>query len=253
MNSLLFGLTMVAVLFLGYGMGVVVNYLADVLPQTRRLSPALCLRCQHPYPLMRYILLRPCTTCGAERPQRARVVQVVLPLLTLALWIWPPPDRLPLYMAWGLLLYFSAVLVMDWEYRVVLYEVSGAGALLGAIVGIWLNGWQATLLGGGLGFGIMLALYYLGEIFVRWAARRRGLESDEVALGFGDVTLSGVLGLMLGWPRIGIGLLFAILLGGLVSALYLVWLLMRRRYQPFAALPYTPFLLVAAAVLMYLA
>ncbi|WP_299028887.1 prepilin peptidase [uncultured Thermanaerothrix sp.] len=253
MSGFSLAVTLVAVLLLGYGMGVVVNYFADVLPQTRRLSPVRCLHCQNPYPLLQYILLRPCLECGTRRSLRARVVQGILPLLTLALWVWPPPGRVPISVAWGLLLFFSVVFVIDWEYRVVLYQVSGVGALLGAGIGAWLNGWQTTFLGGGLGFGIMLALYYLGELFVRWAAHRRGLETDEVALGFGDVTLSGVLGLMLGWPRIGIGLLFAILLGGIVSGLYLVGLLVSKRYQPFAALPYTPFLLVAAAILMYLA
>ncbi len=254
MSDFFFVIEAIAVLLLGNGLGVVVNYLADVLPHTRRFSPVRCHHCQQPYSWKEYLLLRHCSYCGTRRSRRAFVVQIVFSLLTLALWLWPPPDRLPLVMAWGVLLYFGVVFVIDWEHRVVLYQVSAVGVVLGAGVGIWLNGWQSALLGGGLGFGIMLVLYYLGEVFMRWTAGRRGLEAgDEVALGFGDVTLSGVLGLMLGWPRIGIGLFFAILLGGLVGGLYLLWLVLRRRYQPFAALPYTPYLLIVAAVLMYLA
>lgn len=254
MSAFFFVIETFAVLLLGYVLGAVVNYLADVLPRARRLSPAYCHHCQQSYSWKEYLLLRDCSSCGTRRSRRAYIVQIVFSLLTLALWLWPPPDRLPLVVAWGVLFYFGVVFVIDWEYRVVLYQVSAAGAVLGAGIGIWLNGWRSALLGGGLGFGIMLVLYYLGEIFLRWTARRRGLEvGDEVALGFGDVTLSGVLGLMLGWPRIGLGLLFAILLGGLVGGLYLLWLVLRRHYQPFAALPYTPYLLIVAAVLMYLA
>ena len=39
---------------------------------------------------------------------------------------------------------------------------------------------------------------------------------EDVALGFGDVHLSGILGLLLGWPGITGGLFVAIILGGRV-------------------------------------
>ena len=82
-------------------------------------------------------------------------------------------------------------------------------------------------------------------------ARRRGEPIDEVALGFGDVNLSGVLGLMLGWPGITVGLLVAILAGGMVSAFILARMMLRKEYQAYTALPYAPFLILAGAVLLF--
>ena len=40
----------------------------------------------------------------------------------------------------------------------------------------------------------------LGVLIIKLINRRRGQPVNDVAFGFGDVNLSGVLGLMLGWP-----------------------------------------------------
>ncbi len=98
----------------------------------------------------------------------------------------------------------------------------------------------------------MLGLYLLGELFARYMARRRGLDSSEVALGFGDVNLGGILGLMLGWPVVIACLLFAILIGGLISAGLVVWMLLRKDYKPFTAIPYAPFLILSGSILLYM-
>jgi leader peptidase (prepilin peptidase)/N-methyltransferase len=79
----------------------------------------------------------------------------------------------------------------------------------------------------------------------------RGEQIDEDALGFGDVNLSGVLGLLLGWPGITAGLFFAILFGGAVSLLVLLYMLVRRKYHAFQAIPYGPFLVAAAVVVLF--
>ena len=105
--------------------------------------------------------------------------------------------------------------------------------------------------GGLAGFGIMLALFYLGFLFVKWLSKLRGREIEEDALGFGDVMLSGVLGLLLGWPGIAAGLVIAVLLGGLGGIVTLAIMLIRRKYQAFTAIPYGPFLILAAAVLLF--
>ena len=80
--------------------------------------------------------------------------------------------------------------------------------------------------------------------------KRRGEPVDEEALGLGDVYVAAILGLILGWPGITAGLLGGILIGGLVSGLILVWMVLRRNYHPFLALPYAPFLIVAALILL---
>jgi leader peptidase (prepilin peptidase)/N-methyltransferase len=110
-----------------------------------------------------------------------------------------------------------------------------------------------TLIGFAVGFGVMLAIYYFGILFNRWMSKARGQEIDEVALGFGDVNLSGILGIALGWPRIIVCLFSAIVLGGLLSGLYILVMILRKRYQAFTAIPYAPFLIIAAVVLLYMA
>jgi leader peptidase (prepilin peptidase)/N-methyltransferase len=150
-----------------------------------------------------------------------------------------------------LLLYFGVVTVIDLEHRLILHPVSLVGAVLGLGLGFWLHGWKSTLAGGVAGFVMMFLLYFLGDLFARLIARIRGETLDEVALGFGDVNLAGVLGLVLGWPGIVGGLLLAIMLGGLFSLLFLFVSMIRRRYRTFTAIPYGPFLIASAVLLLF--
>lgn len=166
------------------------------------------------------------------------------------LWNSPPLD-LGLIVGFIVLVYFGAVVVMDIEHRVIMHPISLAGALLAGVVGIGLHGLSATLIGGVAGFGILSIMYYLGGHFAKWAARRRGLQSDEVALGFGDVNLAGVLGLLMGWPGITLGLLLGVLAGGVFSLFYIIFKLITRKYSAFAAIPYGPFLIIGALALLY--
>jgi hypothetical protein len=64
-----------------------------------------------------------------------------------------------------------------------------------------------------------------------------------------------VLGLMLGWPFIWDALVLGVLLGGLVSFLFLAALLLRRRYSSDALMtfiPYGPYLILGAFYLLFL-
>jgi leader peptidase (prepilin peptidase)/N-methyltransferase len=81
-------------------------------------------------------------------------------------------------------------------------------------------------------------------------SKRRG-ETIEDALGFGDVNLAGIVGLLLGWPLIIFGLLFAILVGGAFSLLLVAAMMIRRRYQAFMAIPYAPFLVLSVVYALY--
>lgn len=245
-------LHLIAMLVLGWLTGALLNYLADVLVQTRRLSPVGCMQCTATFAWHDYLRLKPCRQCGAARELRAWLVQIFATVALPVLWIFPP-ERLGFWLALPLFVYLALVITMDLQYRVVLHPVSIAGAIIGLGFGVWMNGLVPTLIGGAAGFGIMFGLYLLGGLFTKWMARRRGQTIDEVALGFGDVNLSGVLGLLLGWPKIWVLLLFAILLGGLVSALILLGMVLARRYQAFTAIPYAPFLVIVAVVFLFLA
>lgn len=184
--------------------------------------------------------------------QKLRILILELLFIIFAVWLWfSPPAQVEFWWGFLVLVYFSVVIIMDVEYRVVLHPVSAAGAVLGLIVGIYLRGAAVTLIGGAVGYVVMFLFYKLGEVFVKLVSKRRGEALDEVALGFGDVNLSGVVGLFLGWPPIILGLFFAIFAGGLVSILFILISVVIRRFRAFAAMPYAPFLALAALVMLF--
>jgi prepilin signal peptidase PulO-like enzyme (type II secretory pathway) len=121
-----------------------------------------------------------------------------------------------------------------------------------------LIGLGKSLLGGVVGFGVMFLLYQLGVLVARYRTRRMQVAGqaadDEEALGGGDVYLGGVLGLMLGWDFIPIGLAWGVIFGGFVSFLLVIVLLLRRRYRNAALMtfiPYGPFFILGAALLLF--
>lgn len=235
---------------LGWGLGGLLNYLSDTLPFTRRFSAPVCQECQEPFPWHYTLWPARCQACGEKRALRVRVVLFLSVVSTLWLWHYPPTR---LGFSGGLLwsVYFGLVILIDIEHRLILHPVSLTGAALGAGFGIALHGVLPTLLGGAAGFSIMLGLYFLGGLFLKFLTRIRGEETDEVPLGFGDVNLAGVIGLLLGWPGITAGLLLAILIGGGVSGLYLFISLLLRRYRTYTALPYGPFLAISTVLLLF--
>jgi len=245
-------------LLLGWLSGWLVNYLADVLPFTHKISHPVCRACQTTVGWTDHLLFRNCRHCGKRRGPRTLLVQAVMTVVPVLLWIFPG-QTLPFPLALILLIYLAVVLVIDLEHRLILHPVSIAGAVLGLGIGIFLRckqsftyGITSTLLGGAAGFGIMLVFYFIGELFVKQMAKKRGLASDEVALGFGDVNLSGILGLLLGWRAIFACLFFAILAGGLVSLVIILGMLIAKKYKAFTAIPYAPFLILSAVYFLFL-
>ena len=239
------------IILLGWGVGILINYIADVFPIKRHLSFPFCQVCESRQKLLNYLVWpRRCTQCGTRRTWRSWVVEFIF--ITLIVWQWIEPSPVlgfPLSVL--VLAYFGVVVVIDLEHRLIMHIVSLIGVVLGLVVGLKLYGLIPTLVGGVAGFGIMLILYYLGVAFSRYMSRKRGTESIDVALGFGDVNLSGVIGLMLGWPAILVGLTIAILFGGITSIFYLLILVITGRFRLFTAIPYGPSLVVGAMILLY--
>jgi leader peptidase (prepilin peptidase) / N-methyltransferase len=235
------------VVILGWLSGWLVNYLTDVLPMTRSFSRPVCIQCGHPYRLVDYLFYRNCTSCGARRSWRSLIVQAAMTVTPVALLVFSRP--LPFPLAFVLLIYLAVVLIIDLENRLILHPVSLVGLVIGLGIGIYMHNLVPTLLGGAAGFGVMLLFYFVGELYVRMMAKRKGLPSDEVALGFGDVNLSGILGLLLGWPSIVVGLMFAVLAGGVVSLIIILGMVISKRYKAFTAIPYAPFLILSTLIL----
>ena len=236
---------------IGLAGGALVNYLADVLPIRRKIVQPFCLNCQQLFPIANYLFWpQRCEFCGKRRQLRVWVVYLVYILA--GLWLSNSTTLAPGRLAgWALLVYFGVVTVIDIEHRLILHPVSLVGACLALFVGISLHGVWRTLAGGAVGFAAMLLLYGFGLLYGYFVARRRGEQQFEDALGFGDVNLSGVVGLLLGWPGVIAGIILAILLAGTISLLYVVLMLLRKRYHSSLAIPYGPFLVASALILLF--
>ncbi len=245
----------VSVLF-GWLAGWLVNYFADVLPLTRRFSQPACPHCNAPFPWQDYFLFKACPNGHARNP-RPWVVQFAILAISIYTWI-NPPLKIGYLPGLVLLIYFGMVFVIDLEHRLILHPTSIFGSLLGLGVGTVAHGIQPTLAGGLGGFLIMIALYYFGVLFARMRTKRlvaAGKEpDDEEALGAGDVILITILGLILGWPLIWLGLLMGVLLGGFFSLLIIAWLVISKRYQQnvmMMFIPYGPYFIVSAFLIVY--
>jgi len=242
---------LIPVLLAGWLAGIVVNYLADVLPAQRRLAKPVCLGCGAEQQWRRYLLWpRRCHQCQASRSKRTYIVEIIFILASLYLWK-VNLDGISFLPGLVLAAYFGIVAVIDIEHRLIMHPVSIVGFVLGVIYGVTLHGLKSTLIGGAVGFASMLLIYIAGVGYVRLAGWL-GRPTDEVALGYGDVNLSGVIGLLLGWPGMGAGLVITILLSGLISFGYILVMKARKQYSSDLALPFGPFFVARAVILIYL-
>jgi leader peptidase (prepilin peptidase)/N-methyltransferase len=235
----------------GYISGLVVNFIVDRLYLHRNFFPEDFVGELNEKGWVRYLTW----PFGFEKAEnrfqkRAVLVNIVFMIMIVLLGV-SEFNRVEIWWGIPVLIYFGIVIVMDIEWRIVMHPISIAGSVLGLGVGIYLRGVQITLIGGVVGFVVMLLLFKLGEVFMRIVNRRRGESIDEVALGFGDVNLAGVVGLFLGWPPIILGLLFAVFAAGLVSIFLIFFTLFRKEFKAFMAMPYAPFLAIAALVMLF--
>ena len=146
-------------------------------------------------------------------------------------WVWPLLYLVPLSAV------AVALAVVDWRTRLlptrVIWPSFGAVAV-GVLVAAVVTGDGDDLVRAGLG-----ALIAFGLFYVLWFIYPKGL-------GFGDVRLSAVLGLALGylgWSQLLVGVYAGFLLGAVIgSGLSLLKLVDRKGY------PFGPFMLVGVIV-----
>ncbi len=261
-------ITIIIPLILGWLAGLFINYASDVLPVTRRFSIPTCRDCGAAYSWADYLTLRACRSCSERRSLRTWLVQILATAAFAYFWLYPPKAISSSILWMIVLIYFGIILIIDLEHRLILHPTSLFGAILGFIVGTSLQtqihgtllaGMGYSLLGGLFGFAVMFLLYKFGELVARYRAHKLvaagQADDEEEALGGGDVYLAGVLGLMLGWPFIFQALLLGVLLGGLISIVFLLALVLRRRYSSEALMtfiPYGPYFILSAFYFLFL-
>lgn len=169
---------------------------------------------------------------------RSKAVIVMLAILfPLLAWRigWSPASLL---VNWCYAWFLTTVSVIDLETRRVLNVMLAPAAVFALCAGFWLGRPSLpSILGGGVvGFLLFWGLYVIGRLMY-----------GPGALGFGDVKLAGVIGLMAGYP----GVMQALLLGALLGGAGAIFLLATRRARWSSASAYAPYLAAGAMLALW--
>ena len=228
---------LVFVLF-GLFVGSFLNVCIDRLPQGQSIihPRSHCAACNRKLgnldliPIFSYLWLRGrCRYCRAPIPIRLPIVEGMAGLL-FALLYWKFGLGLELGISLVYISLLTVIFVIDLENQLVLDKVVYPGmALALAFSFFWPGlGVVSSLIGGAIGLAAMALPFII---------YRRGM-------GFGDVKLGALVGLMSGYPLVFVALLLAVISGGLVAAVLLVFKI-KRRSDP---IPFAPFLATSAMV-----
>ncbi|MDH5695723.1 MAG: A24 family peptidase [Dehalococcoidia bacterium] len=125
---------------------------------------------------------------------------------------------------------FIVLLVIDLEHGLILNKVIYPGAGVALIIDVFVP--QPGIIYGTIGGGVGLALFLIPALIYRGG------------LGWGDVKMAALIGLVTGFPLIFVALLLAVIIGALVAGILLAFKIKRRK----EAIPFAPFLSVATLV-----
>ncbi len=226
---------------IGLLVGVVINVLADALPERERVQRPFCLQCGHVHQGIGTLALarRQCAHCGTATRKREWIVELGTAVLFAALpTLIPEPINLAVNSFHIAILLL--IIVIDLENKLILNIVTFPATIL-AVLGSFLvtpdqNNWKLSLVGAAVGFVVFYLFYWFGQ----WLF-------GDGALGYGDVKLSMAMGAMLGFHRIFFALMVAIVLGGVISFLIL---LINRKINARTYLPYGQYLAIAGIVML---
>lgn len=218
--------------------GGIINWLADDLPKREGIELPRCIRCEKGWgPAGSLAITRRitqpngCPQCDLPPRLRPLLVEIsttifffILPFLIL--------EPIELIINSSYIAVLILVIVTDLEHRLIFHAVTFPMTLVAVLLSFVAlnNNWYLALAGALAGFLIFLFFYWLGQLLF-----------GPGALGFGDVTLSMMMGAMLGFHRIISALIIGIIIGAVVST---VLLIMRRAGRK-TIMAYGPYLAVA--------
>jgi leader peptidase (prepilin peptidase)/N-methyltransferase len=232
---------------LGLAVGSFLNVCIDRLPRNESIinPPSHCPACQQKLatkdliPVFSYLRLRGrCRYCQAAIPWRLFWVELATAVIFVLLyWHYGLRPELGVLAFYACL--FTIIFVIDLEHGLILNKIAYPGMVVALLLALyplpWLNepmGMRIAYaaLGGAIGFAIFLLIVILS----------RG------GMGWGDVKLAALVGLVTGFPLVFLAVIMAAILGGIVA----VALLIARKRKRRQTIPFGPFLAVAAMVTM---
>jgi leader peptidase (prepilin peptidase)/N-methyltransferase len=243
---------------LGMVVASFLNVCIDRLPAGKSLLfPAShCPSCHHRLaikdlvPVFSYLWLRGrCRYCSTPLPKRLLWVEVGTGALFGYLY-WHYGLSIELAVAAIYCCLFITLMVIDLEHGLILNKIVYPAALVAIIISIFLPpsrliypsgvvslpvsdllpqlGIVQAAMGGGIGLGLFLLIALI----------------SKGGMGWGDVKMTALIGLVIGFPLIFVALFLAVILGGLVGGILLL-LKIRKRKE---GIPFGPFLSLATIV-----
>ncbi len=238
-------------IFVGGIIGILINYLSDVLPVSRKFSQPLCKECNSTYTMKQYLSFSKCHQCSKRRSIRSILVPFISIAICVMLNSYPFSD-LSFWATLPILVFLAVMAIIDIEHHLIIIQMSLLGFVLFFIYGLVIRGINATLVGSLIGFIITITFYLLGILFSRIVGKIRHREISEVAFGLGDVLAGTFLGFLAG-PEILGAIFIALVSFGAFSLIYILVLLFSKRYHAFtSALPFAPFLILGAIMISYI-
>lgn len=222
----------------GAAVGSFLNVCIDRLPAGRSIirPPSFCDSCQRRIPRRELIpllsflwLRRRCSHCGASIPWRVFWVEAVTGV-SFALLYWHFGLTAELAVALFYFSIFIVIFVIDIDHQLILNRIVYPAAAIALIIDIFMPepGFLNGLLGGGVGLAVLLvpALVFRG------------------GMGWGDVKMAGLIGLVVGFPQVLVAVVGGVIVGGLVAVILLLFRIKGRK----DAIPFGPFLSLTTMV-----
>jgi leader peptidase (prepilin peptidase)/N-methyltransferase len=225
----------------GLSVGSFLNLCIDRLPLEQSIvgPPSHCPACQRRLsafdlvPFFNYLWLRGrCRYCGATIPIRLPIVELITGL-AFAFLYWHFGLSGELGMAIVYTCFLIVIFFIDLEHGLILNKVVYPGIVMAFIFSfLWPDhGVVDSLIGGAVGCAILLVPYLI----------------YPKGMGFGDVKLALMAGLMTAYPDALVALILAIFAGGLVGVILLAFRLKGLK----GGIPFGTFLAVAAMAALF--
>ena len=237
----------IAFALLGLAIGSFLNVCIDRLPRGESIlnPPSHCEACHHKLtakdliPVFSYLWLKGrCRYCQAPIPRRLLWVELAAGGIFAFLY-----GSYGLTSGLGVMAFYAClfiiIFVVDLEHGLILNKVVYPGMVVALLIAVflpqppwiiqpWVKGVANFALGGGIGFIIFFLIVIIS----------RG------GMGWGDVKLAALIGLATGFPLVFVVLIMGAILGGLVA----IALLASKKRGRKEAIPYGPFLSLAALI-----
>jgi len=208
-------------------------------------------------PVLSWLCLRgKCANCKGPISFRYTLVELLTALLFLLvylkwvtpqmLYMFPIPHPLVVPIYWIFLSGLVLGTFVDFEHFIIPDSVTIGGMVAGPILSalvpalhgqtVWWRGLEASGIGLATGFGVLLAIAWLGEKAFK-----------KEAMGFGDVKLMGAIGAFLGWQAV----LFTVFVSSLLGSICGLVLIATRNVKLQGRIPFGPYLSAAALIWVF--